>query len=150
MTHSAYGRHVSREKLLAKVIPNSVVTYIDSELLDHPMVLWMRITANPLPEGVLKPNTAVVLLNWSRLSNVILQASVYCGRPLADIVEFVFIWNNRPDVKLDYDEHFANTGCRREQLQIFNSPRNVLFQARFIGCIRAGSHYCFFYRTTTI
>jgi hypothetical protein len=58
---------------------------------------WSRSSART-------PDTTVVLLNWSRPQNVILQASVYCGPLLQDIVEKVVVWNNQPTIKLAYSE----------------------------------------------
>lgn len=50
------------------------------------------------------PDTTIVLLNWSRLSNVVLQVSVYCSAQLADIVKHVLVWNNKPDLHLEHEK----------------------------------------------
>lgn len=42
------------------------------------------------------PDTTAVILNWSRLPNVIQLAKVMCGS-LQDTLAEVFIWNNNPD-----------------------------------------------------
>jgi len=57
--------------------------------------LQFRLSApsEHLPNG---PDTTVILLNWSRLPNVILIASVMCSPQLEGMVAQVFIWNNNP------------------------------------------------------
>jgi hypothetical protein len=50
-----------------------------------------------LPDG---PDVTVVLLNWSRLPNVILIASVLCMPELENLIARIFIWNNNPSYKL--------------------------------------------------
>jgi hypothetical protein len=49
------------------------------------------------------PDTTAVILNWSRLPNVILLVALLCSTPLEGIIARVLIWNNRPDVKLTYN-----------------------------------------------
>lgn len=49
-----------------------------------------------------RPAVTVVLLNWSRLDNVIRIASLLCGESLQDTVAEVFVWNNSPQ-KLSYE-----------------------------------------------
>lgn len=48
-----------------------------------------------------RPGVTAVVLNWSRLDNVIRIASLLCGELLQDTVAEVFIWNNSPQ-KLCY------------------------------------------------
>ena len=52
---------------------------------------------NPLPNG---PDTTVILLNWSRLPNVILITSVMCSPQLENLVSQVVIWNNNPSYEI--------------------------------------------------
>lgn len=49
------------------------------------------------------PDTTVILLNWSRLSNIKLICSVLCGPLLNDIVAEIFVWNNNPNLSLSYE-----------------------------------------------
>lgn len=48
------------------------------------------------------PDTTVVILNWSRLSNVILIASLLCGYWLEDIVAQIIVWNNNAETTLTH------------------------------------------------
>ncbi|KAF8581207.1 hypothetical protein K439DRAFT_1354758 [Ramaria rubella] len=100
-------------------VPDNEVTYVQTHNSDSES--WKRLSWSS-PGN--QPDTTVVLLNWSRLENVILQVSVYCGPLLRGI-------------------HFSTTKCDRERVEIFNSPSNVYFQARFIGCVQSHSRFCF-------
>lgn len=42
------------------------------------------------------PNVTAIILNWSRLDNVIRIASLLCGTWLDDTISEVYIWNNSP------------------------------------------------------
>ncbi|KIJ28560.1 hypothetical protein M422DRAFT_54563 [Sphaerobolus stellatus SS14] len=132
----------SPEALFSRHAPSDAITFVESVHTDDHSGEWSRAHWQ-IPSRTSNPDTTVVLLNWSRLSNVLLQAAAYCSPLLQDIVERVYIWNNRPNLTLSYNEHFSQTGCRPGQLTIYNSPENLLFQARFLGCIRSGSRYCF-------
>lgn len=61
---------------------------------------YSRISPPPNHE----PDTTIILLNWSRLSNVVLQVSVYCSAQLADVVKHVLVWNNKPDLQLEHEK----------------------------------------------
>ena len=84
-----------------RAIPANHVTYVESQLPISMSENWRRPSWSPNP--LHNPDTTVVLLNWARLPNVVLQASVYCGPLLRDVVERVFIWNNQPKVELSYE-----------------------------------------------
>lgn len=107
-------------------------------------------------------DTTVVILNWSRLENVIIIADQHCTSPLEDFVASIFIWNNNPNVSLTlevsnctvctstltnianlYFQNFKETGCDRDRLRIYNSPENVYFQARYLACKEAVTEFCF-------
>jgi hypothetical protein len=51
---------------------------------------WIQLTTSSLPD------TTAVILNWSRLSNVVDIASVLCHPDLRDVISEVFVWNNNP------------------------------------------------------
>lgn len=89
-----------------------------------------------------RPGVTAVVLNWSRLDNVIRIASLLCGELLQDTVAEVFIWNNSPQ-KLCY-KTFSSTGCPKAKLRLYNSPRNLYFYARFLACAQARTPFCFF------
>lgn len=89
-----------------------------------------------------RPDVTAIVLNWSRLDNVVRIASLLCGESLFDTVAQVFIWNNSPE-KLTY-ETFASTGCPKAKLRLHNSPRNLYFYARFLACAQAKTPFCFF------
>lgn len=40
------------------------------------------------------PNVTAIILNWSRLDNVIRIASLLCGPWLDDTIAEVYVWNN--------------------------------------------------------
>ncbi|KAG6380951.1 hypothetical protein JVT61DRAFT_5344 [Boletus reticuloceps] len=42
------------------------------------------------------PDVTAVILNWSRLENVIRIASLLCGPWLDDTIAEVYVWNNSP------------------------------------------------------
>jgi hypothetical protein len=42
------------------------------------------------------PDVTAIILNWSRLDNVIRIASLLCGQWLDDTIAEVYVWNNSP------------------------------------------------------
>ena len=48
------------------------------------------------------PDTTAIILNWSRFENVKLIASLLCGPWLNDIIFQVVIWNNNPEIRLNF------------------------------------------------
>lgn len=43
-----------------------------------------------------QPDVTAIILNWSRLDNVIRIASLLCGSWLDDTIAEVYVWNNSP------------------------------------------------------
>ncbi|CAA7264841.1 unnamed protein product [Cyclocybe aegerita] len=86
-------------------------------------------------------NVTVVLLNWSRLPNVVKIVSEICQNLLEDTVQSVVVWNNSP--KTISHQDFSNSLCPSDRLRIVNSPENLYFQARYIACAEASTAYCF-------
>ena len=52
--------------------------------------LWNRDLLYLIPNG----DTTAVILNWSRLANVVKIASVLCQPQLRGTIAQIFIWNN--------------------------------------------------------
>lgn len=48
-------------------------------------------------------DTTAIVLDWSRLQNVVLIVAALCQDSLDDVVSQIFIWNNNPSVKLTYE-----------------------------------------------
>lgn len=44
-----------------------------------------------------RPDTTAVVLNWSRLDNVLLISTLLCSPQLHDTITQVLIWNNNPE-----------------------------------------------------
>ncbi|KAF8560116.1 hypothetical protein OG21DRAFT_30345 [Imleria badia] len=87
------------------------------------------------------PDVTAIILNWSRLDNVIRIASLLCGPWLDDTIAEVYVWNNSPK-KLS-KEIFSSAHCDTRKLKIENSPENLYFYARFLACTKASTPYCF-------
>lgn len=87
------------------------------------------------------PDVTAVILNWSRLPNVVQIVSLLCGPWLEDVIAEIVVWNNNPR-EITY-QTFAKTGCPSEKLRIYNSPHNAYFQARYIACEQATTRFCF-------
>jgi len=68
--------------------------------------------------------------------------SVLCGEQLDDVLKEIVVWNNNYMRPLVYDD-FVDSNCSLSKLQIYNSPENLYFQARFIACANASTAYCF-------
>ncbi|KIY50515.1 hypothetical protein FISHEDRAFT_12158, partial [Fistulina hepatica ATCC 64428] len=76
------------------------------------------------------PDTTAIVLNWSRLPNVIRIASLLCDEALDHAIA----------------RDFASSRCVRDnfnKLEIVNSPHNLYFQARFLACSQSDTAYCF-------
>ncbi|KAG2154546.1 hypothetical protein DEU56DRAFT_769149 [Suillus clintonianus] len=87
------------------------------------------------------PDVTAVILNWSRLPNVVQIASLLCSPWLEDVIAEVVVWNNNPR-EISY-RTFVKTGCPSEKLKIYNSPHNAYFQARYVACEQATTRFCF-------
>lgn len=59
-----------------------------------------RSSYSTVPKGLSLPDTTAIVLNWSRLPNVIRIVSLLCGTWLDDTIAEVIVWNNNPK-KLD-------------------------------------------------
>ncbi|KAG7099707.1 hypothetical protein E1B28_001526 [Marasmius oreades] len=79
-----------------------------------------------------------VILNWTRLSNVVRIVSLLCDPMLDGILATIFIWNNNPATVLTQEQ----LGCQHK-LRLFNSPTNAYFGARFEACVAASTPFCF-------
>ncbi|KDR85750.1 hypothetical protein GALMADRAFT_234812 [Galerina marginata CBS 339.88] len=86
-------------------------------------------------------NITVVILNWSRFSNVKKITSNICDHLLEDIVQDIVIWNNNPQ-QISLSD-FSKTTCPEGKLSIINSSENLYFQARYMACAQARTPYCF-------
>ncbi|KAF9245868.1 hypothetical protein BU15DRAFT_40919 [Melanogaster broomeanus] len=73
------------------------------------------------------PVVTAIVLNWSRLDNVIRIASLLCGSWLDDTIA----------------ETFSNAQCDTRKLRIENSPENLYFYARYLACTKVSTPYCF-------
>ena len=56
--------------------------------------------SSSVPLDNVSPDTTAIILNWSRLDNVKLIASLLCGPWLSDIILQVVIWSNNPKMYL--------------------------------------------------
>ncbi|KAH7910439.1 hypothetical protein BJ138DRAFT_1173146 [Hygrophoropsis aurantiaca] len=126
-----------RHECLARVsLPNTYITH-DSDT-------HLKVRARPTATAIApnqSPDVTAVVLNWSRLPNVIRIVDTLCQSSIEDVIAEVFIWNNSPQ-SLSYDI-FSNTTCSAAKLRIYNSPSNLYFQARFLACAKSQRPYCF-------
>ncbi|KAL0576704.1 hypothetical protein V5O48_005271 [Marasmius crinis-equi] len=91
----------------------------------------------PSPNASTADVTAVIL-NWSRLPNVIRIVSILCSPLLDGVLATILIWNNNPSIILKEEV----LGCRHK-VQVKNSPYNAYFGARFEACATAPTPFCF-------
>lgn len=49
-----------------------------------------------LPFHASSPDTTAIILNWSRLPNVIRIVSLLCGAQVDDMIAKIVVWNNSP------------------------------------------------------
>ncbi|GAA5988666.1 hypothetical protein JCM10908_003667 [Rhodotorula pacifica] len=85
-------------------------------------------------------DTTAVVLHWKRTDNVRVILAHLCQYTFFDSV---LVWNNNPEVRLTHKD-FASSRCPASKLRIYNSPRNLLFLARFLACAQAETPYCYF------
>ncbi|KAH8120060.1 hypothetical protein DFH11DRAFT_1558066 [Phellopilus nigrolimitatus] len=111
-----------------------------STYLPHSDVKFTMVSASPARNNT--PDTTAVVLNWSRLENVVLISALLCGPWLSSTIAQVLIWNNNPNITLGM-KNFRGTGCSAKKLRIHNSPSNIYFRARFIACAEAQTPFCF-------
>ncbi|RDB28783.1 hypothetical protein Hypma_015894 [Hypsizygus marmoreus] len=91
------------------------------------------------PAATQVPDTTAVILNWSRLPDVRRIVALLCGSSLDQTIAAIIVWNNSPQKLTEHDF----VACPKGKLTIRNSPSNLYFQARFIACSQASTHYCF-------
>ncbi|PFH52235.1 hypothetical protein AMATHDRAFT_140548 [Amanita thiersii Skay4041] len=94
-----------------------------------------------LPNVPSHADTTAIILNWSRLPNVLKIVATLCQPQSENTISQIFIWNNSPH-KINHTT-FAETGCPSEVLRIHNSPTNLYFQARFLACEQVSTPFCF-------
>ncbi|GAA5875879.1 hypothetical protein JCM8547_001693 [Rhodosporidiobolus lusitaniae] len=90
------------------------------------------------PEG----DVTAVVLHWKRTDNVRVILAHLCRY---EFLDKVVVWNNNPEVTLTR-ETFSSS-CPTPKLLIYNSPRNLLFLSRYLGCLTLSSPstpYCYF------
>ncbi|KAM0747421.1 hypothetical protein T439DRAFT_329152 [Meredithblackwellia eburnea MCA 4105] len=85
-------------------------------------------------------DVTAIVLHWKRTDNVIVIVASLCQY---SFFGSVLVWNNNPNIQLSR-ETFASTGCPSSRLRIYNSPRNMLFLARYLACAHASTPNCFF------
>ncbi|KIY73571.1 hypothetical protein CYLTODRAFT_416949 [Cylindrobasidium torrendii FP15055 ss-10] len=84
------------------------------------------------------PEITAIVLNWSRFQNVVQIATNLCSPVLESTIDTVLVWNNNPN-PVD-EQALPECGGR---LYVYNSPRNMYFEARFIACMQATTEWCF-------
>ncbi|KAF8899086.1 hypothetical protein BD779DRAFT_1486946 [Infundibulicybe gibba] len=128
-------------------LPASVVTH-------SPRFLSFADTASVVSESyrplsfdwnnsLILPDTTAVVLNWSRLANVVRIARLLCSDSLNGTIKTVLVWNNSPRELGLKAWDFEASQCPDGKLKIHNSPTNLYFHARFIACAQATTNYCF-------
>ncbi|KAL1914982.1 uncharacterized protein VTP21DRAFT_7687 [Calcarisporiella thermophila] len=97
----------------------------------------MDLMAKIYPQDGAGQVTAV-LLNWMRLKNLKEIVQHLCKY---EMFKTIMIWNNNQNVHLTR-EMFAKH-CP-SKVEVYNSPGNMLFIARYMACSMASTPYCFF------
>ncbi|GAA5872830.1 hypothetical protein JCM1840_005863 [Sporobolomyces johnsonii] len=85
-------------------------------------------------------DVTAVVLHWKRTENVGVILASLCQYSFIDSIT---VWNNNPDIQLT-PKTFATSRCPASKLRIYNSPRNLLFVARYLACMQGSTPYCFF------
>ncbi|GAA5831629.1 hypothetical protein JCM11251_000776 [Rhodosporidiobolus azoricus] len=86
-------------------------------------------------------DTTAIVLHWKRTDNVKVILAHLCQYTM---FETILVWNNNPDIHLTR-ETFSDSRCPSTTLRIYNSPRNLLFFARYLACAsHSTTPYCFF------
>ncbi|KAF8606519.1 hypothetical protein BDV93DRAFT_469006 [Ceratobasidium sp. AG-I] len=87
-------------------------------------------------------DVTAIVLNWARLENVKIIVSNFCKEELRDTISSIIVWNNQPSLILS-DAYFEEANVPKGMLRIINSLENLYFQARFLACVEASTHWCF-------
>ncbi|BGP66545.1 CCR4-NOT core subunit cdc39 [Rhodotorula toruloides] len=95
---------------------------------------------DPYSDAKTVGDTTAIVLHWKRTENVAVILAHLCQYSFFDSV---FVWNNNPDIRLT-QQTFAKSGCAPSKLRIYNSPRNMLFVARYLACLQSSTPHCFF------
>ncbi|GAA5967764.1 hypothetical protein JCM8115_006439 [Rhodotorula mucilaginosa] len=141
--------HRDPHKLLAQLVPTSPPSRYstrinppgadseDSSLLtEDPLAQDLEMYEEASEVG----DTTAIVLHWKRTDNVRLVVAHLCRYTFFDSV---LVWNNNPEIQLTH-KTFATSRCPASKLRIYNSPRNLLFIARFLACAQADTPYCYF------
>ncbi|KAF9469794.1 hypothetical protein BDZ94DRAFT_1243274 [Collybia nuda] len=89
-----------------------------------------------------KADTTAVVLNWSRLPNVVRIVEQLCDQSLEHTIAAILVWNNSPRALSQEDLGGVPSNCTKK-VRVYNSPVNLYFEARYIGCAQATTSYCF-------
>ncbi|KAL8278044.1 hypothetical protein RQP46_009504 [Phenoliferia psychrophenolica] len=85
-------------------------------------------------------DVTAIVLHWKRTDNVVLIVASLCQYSFFNTI---LVWNNNPEVHLTR-KNFAASACPGSKLRIYNSPRNMLFYARYLACASSATPHCFF------
>ncbi|KAL0951640.1 hypothetical protein HGRIS_008320 [Hohenbuehelia grisea] len=131
----------SRSRGLLAALERLGVTSPDKIQLEHDMYIPGGCPNSGNDHSEETADVTAVILNWSRLSNVIQIVESLCHPGADDTIAAITVWNNNP-ISVSHSD-FAAANCSTSKLRIYNSPENVYFQARFIACSQANTPYCF-------
>jgi hypothetical protein len=85
----------SNEPPSSDILPRSFpVTYRDDEAWNAPLKTFYVRVPGPAVAG--SPLITAVILNWSRLPNVVRIVSLLCSPSLNDKISSISLWNNSP------------------------------------------------------
>ncbi|GEM11861.1 CCR4-NOT transcription complex subunit 1 [Rhodotorula toruloides] len=99
-----------------------------------------QTSVGPYSDAKSAGDTTAIVLHWKRTENVAVILAHLCQYSFFDSV---FVWNNNPDIRLT-QQTFVKSGCLPSKLRIYNSPRNMLFMARYLACLQSSTPHCFF------
>ncbi|KAG9122143.1 hypothetical protein FRC07_001604 [Ceratobasidium sp. 392] len=87
-----------------------------------------------------RADVTAIVLNYARFENVKVIVSHLCSEQLRDTISNVIVWNNNVGLPLSVADFDAS--LPEGMLRIINSPDNYYFQARFLACVEAPTHWC--------
>ncbi|KAG8737665.1 hypothetical protein FRC10_007946 [Ceratobasidium sp. 414] len=85
-------------------------------------------------------DVTAIVLNYARLENVKVIVAHMCSEQLRDTISHIIVWNNNIGHPLSVMDFGVN--LPEGTLRVVNSPDNSYFQARFLACIEAPTHWC--------